>query len=319
MTGTLKHFAANNQEKQRPDVDSIVSERALREIYLKGFEIAVKEAQADSVMTTYGRLNGVWTAGRYELNTTILRNQWGFTGIVMTDWWAKINNQSGTKGVGNDFASMVRAQNDIYMVCPQGDENRTDDNTLKELAVGTLTRGELQRSAANICRQLMSLPAFARMNGEAETVEILHKPEDKSDFNMEDIVYYTFDEKGEIPMDGIDTSKGSSFVFAIDVPTGHLYDLHIEYSSESGELAQIPMTIFSQSVPVGVVTFNGTDGETRTIDKKVYMATQYIVVRLYFVQGGVKIHKFTFTDTGKNIQQDAMELDGNPEFDFALR
>ncbi len=49
------------------------------------------------------------------------------------------------------------------------------------------------------------------------------------------------------------------------------------------------------------------------------MATQYIVVRLYFVQGGVKIHKFTFTDTGKNIQQDAMELDGNPEFDFALR
>ena len=79
------------------------------------------------------------------------------------------------------------------------------------------------------------------------------------------------------------------------------------------------MTIFSQGVPVGVVTFNGTDGETRNIDKKVYMATQYIVVRLYFVQGGVKIHKFTFTDTGKNIQQDAMELDENPEFDFALR
>ncbi len=319
VTGTLKHFAANNQEKKRHDVDSIVSERALREIYLKGFEIAVKEAHADSVMTTYGRLNGVWTAGRYELNTSILREEWGFTGIVMTDWWAKINNQSGTEGVGNDFASMIRAQNDIYMVCPQGDENCTDDNTLKELAAGTLTRGELQRSAANICGQLMNLPAFARMNGEAETVEILHKPEDKSDFNMEDIVYYTFNEKGEIPMDGIDTSKGSSFVFAIEVPTGHLYDLHIEYSSESGELAQIPMTIFSQSVPVGVVTFNGTNGEIRTMNKKVYMATQYIVVRLYFVQGGVNLHKFVFTDTGKEIQKDIVELDGNPEFDFALR
>ena len=319
VTGTLKHFAANNQEKKRHDVDSIVSERALREIYLKGFEIAVKEAHADSVMTTYGRLNGVWTAGRYELNTSILREEWGFTGIVMTDWWAKINNQSGTEGVGNDFASMIRAQNDIYMVCPQGDENCTDDNTLKELAAGTLTRGELQRSAANICGQLISLPAFARMNGEAETVEILHKPEDKSDFNMEDIVYYTFDEKGDIPMDGIDTSKGSSFVFAIEVPTGHLYDLHIEYSSESGELAQIPMTIFSQSVPVGVVTFNGTNGEIRTMNKKVYMATQYIVVRLYFVQGGVNLHKFVFTDTGKDIQKDIVELDGNPEFDFALR
>ena len=77
--------------------------------------------------------------------------------------------------------------------------------------------------------------------------------------------------------------------------------------------------VYKRQVAVGVVTFNGTDGETQTIDKKVYMATQYIVVRLYFVQGGVKIHKFTFTDTGKNIQQDAMELDGNPEFDFALR
>ena len=120
-------------------------------------------------------------------------------------------------------------------------------------------------------------------------------------------------------MDGIDTSKGSSFVFAIEVPTGHLYDLHIEYSSESGELAQIPMTIFSQSVPVGVVTFNGTDGEIRTMEKKVYMATQYIVVRLYFVQSGVNSHKFVFTDTGKDIQKDIVELDGNPEFDFALR
>lgn len=321
VTGTLKHFAANNQEKRRRDIDSVISERALREIYLKGFEIVVREAKADSVMTTYGKLNGVYTAGRYELNTSILRDEWGFEGIVMTDWWAQINNQSGTEGVGNDFASMVRAQNDIYMVCPQGDENRTGDNTLEELATGTLTRGELQRSAANICRQLMETPAFVRQNGKAVTVEIINKPEDKNDFNMEDIIYYEIDEKGEIPLADVDTSKGSSVVFAIQVPEGRLYDLKIEYSSDSGEVAQIPMTIFSQSVPVGVVTFNGTEGRIQTVTKKVYMAMKYVVVRLYFVQGGLKLRKFEFSYTGRNLQEEygVVDLDGNVGFDIAFR
>ncbi len=75
--GTIKHFIANNQEKGRHKYDSVVSQRALREIYLKGFEIAVKEGKAKSVMTAYNAVNGVWTAGSYDLNTTILRNQWG--------------------------------------------------------------------------------------------------------------------------------------------------------------------------------------------------------------------------------------------------
>lgn len=158
VTGTLKHFAANNQETKRTEIDSVVSERALREIYLKGFEIAVREGGADSIMTTYGSLNGVWTAGRYELNTAILRDEWGFDGIVMTDWWVKISRQ-GQSGEASksDFAAMAMAQNDLYMVCEQADQNLTGDNTLHELESGVLTRGELQRNAMNICRHLMGL------------------------------------------------------------------------------------------------------------------------------------------------------------------
>lgn len=159
VTGTIKHFAANNQETKRTEVDSVVSERALREIYLKGFEIAVKKGGADSVMTTYGALNGVWTAGRFELNTSVLRGEWGFDGIVMTDWWAKISRQ-GQNGEArdNDCASMVMAQNDLYMVCEEADKNLKGDNTLEALQSGELTRGELQRNAMNICRHLLTLP-----------------------------------------------------------------------------------------------------------------------------------------------------------------
>ena len=93
VTGTIKHFACNNQEFKRHDANAIVSERALREIYLKGFEIAVKQGGAYSIMSTYGPVNGLWTAGSYDLLTTILRKEWGYQGIVMTDWWAKINEE----------------------------------------------------------------------------------------------------------------------------------------------------------------------------------------------------------------------------------
>lgn len=162
---TLKHFACNNQEQYRTKVNAVVSERALREIYLKGFEMAVKDGGANSIMTSYNAINGHWSASNYDLNTTILRGEWGYSGIVMTDWWAVMNDVVNGGPSDARFTNfMVRAQNDLYMVVNNygAEINSHNDNTAESLANGTLTRGELQRSAMNICRFIMNAPVFAR-------------------------------------------------------------------------------------------------------------------------------------------------------------
>ena len=107
VVGTVKHYCANNQEYRRMKTDSVISERALREIYLRGFEMAVREGAATSVMTTYGSVNGAWTASQYDLLTTILRGQFGFGGIVMTDWGASGSEENGPES-RQQTASMIR-------------------------------------------------------------------------------------------------------------------------------------------------------------------------------------------------------------------
>ena len=158
--GTIKHFCGNNRETRRHFLDSVISERALREIYLRGFENAVKKGGAKSVMTTYGQVNGVWTAGNYDLVTGILRDDWGFDGFTMTDWWANINRR-GKAPDKSDFAAMAMAQNDVYMVTADG--AACNDNTLDSLKSGELTRGELQRNAMNILRFLTTTHAMKRV------------------------------------------------------------------------------------------------------------------------------------------------------------
>lgn len=171
--GTIKHFACNNQEYERSMVNSVVSERALREIYLKGFQIAVTEGEAQSVMTSYNPVNGHWSASNYDLNTTILRKEWGFDGIVMTDWWSTMNDcVNGGEACDQNTAAMARAQNDLYMVVDnlEAEHNPTRDNTLEALDNGALTLGELQRNAMNICRYLLHTQALQRLMNPMESL-----------------------------------------------------------------------------------------------------------------------------------------------------
>ena len=155
-----KHFACNNQEADRTINDSIVSQRALREIYLKGFEICVKEAKPLNIMTSYNKINGVWSHYNYDLVTTVLRNEWGFDGSVMTDWWMK-HSQSHEFPNLRDNAYRVRSQVDVYM---PGSFKKTEkkykaDNSLLE-TIGLkngITRGELERSAINVLNMILKL------------------------------------------------------------------------------------------------------------------------------------------------------------------
>jgi len=162
VNGSLKHFAANNQETNRTGLNSIVSERALREIYLKGFEIAVKSYKAEVIMTSYNPINGIWAAGNYDLVTNILRNEWNYKGIVMTDWWAYINNDNDEQSREN-LAWMVRAQNDIYQVVQ--DCTTHPNNLIEEYNKGNVTLGMLQRNIYNILSFVLKTPVFKKKHG----------------------------------------------------------------------------------------------------------------------------------------------------------
>lgn len=293
VTGCIKHFCANNQELSRHDIDCVISERALREIYLKGYEIAIKEGGGDAVMTTYGSVNGLYTAGNYDLNTVILRDEWGFKGIVMTDWRAKVND-AGQPGNRTNLAAMAKAQNDIYMVCQESDKNSSGDNTIEELNAGSLTRGELQRNAMNICYFLMKTHAFERMNGETTQVEVIGGTEAYREAEQE-VSFLPVSKEIIINLEGKKTSKGSNIVLALDLETVGDYRVELTASSKLGELAQMPVTLFYQSVPFAVFTFFGTEGKWETIERTVELHAKYAVIRLYFNQNGLDVKEIKFT------------------------
>lgn len=153
-----KHFACNNQELARTTNDSQVSERALREIYLKAFEICIKEAHPKNIMTSYNKINGVWSHYNYDTCVTVLRNEWGYEGNVMTDWW-----MHPSKSI--EFPKMrdqaYRVRSGVNLLMPGGDRvtNGKPDGTLfatLDKPFG-ITVGEVQQSAKWVLKSVMAI------------------------------------------------------------------------------------------------------------------------------------------------------------------
>ena len=260
-TGTIKHFATNNQEAKRREVEAVVSVRALREIYLKGFEITVREGHARSVMTTYGPFNGIWTAGYYDLNTIVLRKDWGFDGIVMTDWWAAANDEGEESDMKNR-APMVEAQNDLYMVT-QDCTDQAQDNVEEAMECGRITRGQLQRNARNILGFILKSPAMLYemdMISDEELEDAKSTDEDEIDYS--DVVYYKPDERGDVIIDtkNWDIRQGKSIVIGIEAELAE-YDLEVVSRSPMDDLAQLPVTVFFDSILKMMLPLRGSNGE----------------------------------------------------------
>ena len=138
---TIKHFACNNQEDNRMSSNSIVSERALREIYLRGFEIAIKTAQPMCIMTSYNLINSIHTANSYDLCTIVARDEWGFEGIIMTDW-------TTTTAGGSKSSACAIAGNDLIMPANQIDI----DNIMAALKDGSLPRSIARACAVRLIK-----------------------------------------------------------------------------------------------------------------------------------------------------------------------
>lgn len=291
VTGTIKHMVCNNQETERHNVESIVSERALREIYLKGFEIAVKEGGAYSVMSSYNPVNGYWTASNYELLTVILREEWGYQGIVMTDWWAK-GNFHGEEGTVYNTAAKALAQNDLFMVTADASDH-TCDNSLEMLNNGKVPVGVYQRNAMNICRYLLNTPAYDRMlHGESELDKIL------KDFVFagEELIACTMswkvEEKPLITGTELCCMKGDVNLISAMVKTRGVYKIEIICRTVEGksELAQIPLTILKDKELIGTISLTGTDKAWKTFTfENLLIVSNTFYIKLIFGQSGMQL------------------------------
>ena len=148
---TVKHFACNNQENNRMGVDAVVSERALREIYLRGFEIAIKESQSMCIMTSYNEINGVHSANNADLCTEIARREWHFQGVIMTDWATTLDFG------GADAAGCVAAGNDLIMPGATSDL----ENIEQAYAEGRLSEADIRSCAERVLNIVLRTNGYA--------------------------------------------------------------------------------------------------------------------------------------------------------------
>lgn len=267
---TIKHFCANNQEYMRSHTNSIVSERALREIYLKGFEIAVKEGNVRSIMTSYNRVNGYHSASNYDLTTTILRNEWNYQGFVMTDWWSRCNNNNGI-GVKDDLKDMVRAHNDIYMVCESATEK--ENNIIEGLNEGYIVRSDLQICAKNILSFILITPTFKKFFDGGCVRPVF----EQIDVSCGEIVC----EYKDLCCDNV-----------IKVKTDGKITLVFEVESVTEPLAQNPLTATIDGSINVTIAVNGTEGKSVIQKRRVELSEGEHIISFKFIPE-LKLKKFS--------------------------
>lgn len=257
-TGVIKHFTGNNQERNRHNLDSVISQRALREIYLRPFEIVVRTSDAcKSIMTSYNPVNGTWTAGNYDLTTTILRKDWGFTGFVMSDWYArtKLENYERVYGKMNqsvrDYIPCVEAQNDIYMCCFNISNYKTL-NVYEGLTSGRLARAFAQRNAMNICRYLMHSHAIKRLMKQGE--------------DGIKLILGEF-QRGELLLESTELSMDNALVF--DCPEEGNYVVGVDMDCSGAHLSQNTMIFHADGAYLVSFTVAGANGKATKNEKLV--------------------------------------------------
>ena len=236
---TIKHFMANSQEWYRHTNDSVLSERAVREIYARPFEIAVKEGGVKSIMTAYNAVNGYHAASNYDLTKTLLRDDWGYEGFVMTDWWAHITNLDKSTST-SDFASMVKAQNDIYMVMDNAKTNK--DNLMASLENGYLTVGELQTCAKRIFEIAMVTHAYERFKANG--------------FKYDVTSLETDDMSLEITLENVELDT----VLPMQFKKPGRYVIELEFTTPQSELAQIKIPMKINKMEACTFVAKGTNG-----------------------------------------------------------
>jgi beta-glucosidase len=220
VTATIKHFAANNQETNRKDNDARISPRALREIYLKNFEIAIKEGHPGALMASYNKINGEYTQQNYDLLTTILRGEWGFDGLVLTDHGLK----EGT----------VRAAKAGCDLMQPGDSVEVERlwNAVKE---GTLTRKELDRNVRNVLRYIVSTPRYQGYKF-SDAPDLISHSDLARKVAGESIVMLKND-GGTLPLKGNKKVAvygiGSEDFVAVGIGSGHVVAKHVASMRES--------------------------------------------------------------------------------------
>ncbi len=278
-SGTIKHFAANNQEFCRRSTNALVSERALREIYLKPFEIAVRSGEVKSLMTSYNAVNGHWCASNYDLVTTILRKEWGYKGLVMTDWWASMNDcVAGGKESVRNTNSLVRSGNDVYMVVENdgAERNAYKDNTMESLQDGSLTRAELHAATKNILTFILLSPVSKRPLRPLK-------------------IFKTFKSQLDKPAEGTVVEEDEIFlpengIFYLHACHDAMYNISGTYSKEGDDLSQSVTNILIDGSPAASLDCRSTAGIETTVNAaQVYMTPGYYKISLEHTKPGIDV------------------------------